>query len=90
MRLELVPQLSKPLNLDVIETQLSLEKTRNSEKDKLFMIYAKQWWNDYLQIRPDSHKQRLVKIYAMDELNSSYPAKGFLIQIRLTYNPVFL
>ena len=76
IRLELVPQLTKPINTDVIQTQISLEKTRNSEKDRLFMIYAKQWWNDFLQIRPEHHKQRLVKIYAMNELNQSLPGKS--------------
>lgn len=74
--MELVPQLTKGINPDVIDTQFSLERARNSEKDRLFMIYAKQWWNEYLQIRPEYHKQRLVKIYAMDELNSSYPGAG--------------
>mgnify|MGYP000245766360 CR=1 FL=1 len=74
--MELLPQLTKSINKDVVETQLSLERARNSEKDRLFMIYAKNWWNEYLQIRPEHHKQRLVKIYAMDELNSSYPGLG--------------
>ena len=76
LSLSLIPHLNQPISRDVYETQLSLEKARNSEKDRLFMIYAKQWWNEFLQIRPEN-KQRMVKIYANDELNNSYPGKHF-------------
>ena len=50
----------------VIEAQLHLEKQRCSERDRLFLTYAKQWWKEYVQIR-DSHKSRPVKIFAQDE-----------------------
>ena len=50
----------------VIEAQLHLEKQRCSERDRLFLTYAKQWWKEYVQIR-DSHKTRPVKIFAQDE-----------------------
>ena len=76
LSLSLIPHLNKPISRDVYETQLSLENARNSEKDRLFMIYAKQWWNEFLQIRSEN-KKRMVKIYANDELNNSYPGKNF-------------
>lgn len=34
-----------------------------SERERLFLVYAKQWWKEYLQIR-DTHQNRLVKIFA--------------------------
>ena len=30
---------------------------------RLFLVYAKQWWKEYLQIRA-THRERLVKIFA--------------------------
>ena len=50
----------------VIEAQLHLERQRCTERDRLFLTYAKQWWKEYVQIR-DTHKSRPVKIFAQDE-----------------------
>lgn len=33
----------------------------------MFFTYAKRWWNDYLQMRPNLHSDRLVKIFATTE-----------------------
>ena len=62
-RLEVIPKLSDALTGDVISAQVSLEKSRHAEKERLFLVYAKQWWKEFLQIR-SSHKDRLVKIFA--------------------------
>lgn len=43
--------------------KLALERQKTAEKERLFLVYAKQWWREYLQIRP-SHNSRLVKIFA--------------------------
>lgn len=43
--------------------QFTLERQRTAEKERLFLVYAKQWWREYLQIRP-THNTRLVKIFA--------------------------
>ena len=64
---------------DVISAQISLEKTRQAEWERLFLVYAKQWWKEYLQIRPQ-HKQRLVKIFAQVTLfimfHNDFPARS--------------
>lgn len=43
--------------------QFALERQKTAEKERLFLVYAKQWWREYLQIRP-THNVRLVKIFA--------------------------
>nr|AAI58977.1 Unknown (protein for MGC:135748) [Xenopus tropicalis] len=63
VKLELYPLLNKTLSQEVINTQFTLERQKTAEKERLFLVYAKQWWREYLQIRP-SHNSRLVKIFA--------------------------
>lgn len=63
VRLELIPKINNPVAEDVILAQISLERSRQAERERLFLVYAKQWWKEYLQIRPH-HKERLVKIFA--------------------------
>ena len=60
---QLVPALDEPLREDLIGAQLGLEHAKNTERERLFLVYAKQWWKEYLEIR-DDHKNRLVKIFA--------------------------
>jgi len=66
IRLDMIPRLQHIVTTDVITTQLNLERSRVSERDRLFLTYSKQWWREYLQIR-SSHSNRLVKIFAQDE-----------------------
>jgi centrosomal protein CEP76 len=61
--MQLVPTLDEPLREDIIGAQLGLEHSKNTERERLFLVYAKQWWKEYLEIR-DDHKNRLVKIFA--------------------------
>ena len=61
--MQLVPTLDEPLREDLIGAQLGLEHSKNTERERLFLVYAKQWWKEYLEIR-DDHKNRLVKIFA--------------------------
>ena len=61
--LQLVPSLSEPVREDILGAQLGLEHSKNTERERLFLIYAKQWWKEYLEIR-DDNKNRLVKIFA--------------------------
>ena len=63
IRLELIPRPPDPLGEDVVSAQISLEKTKQAERERLFLVYAKQWWKEYLEIRP-GHRERLVKIFA--------------------------
>lgn len=61
--MELLPKSTKNFGQDVVAAQISLEKSRQAERERLFLVYAKQWWKEYLQIRP-AHQDRLVKIFA--------------------------
>ena len=58
-----MPRLNEALSEDVLAAQVSLEKSRQAERERLFLVYAKQWWKEYLQIRTQ-HRERLVKIFA--------------------------
>nr|XP_042699052.1 centrosomal protein of 76 kDa isoform X4 [Chrysemys picta bellii] len=66
IKLEMYPQLNKTLSQEIVNTQLALERQKTAEKERLFLVYAKQWWREYLQIRP-SHNTRLVKIFAQGD-----------------------
>ena len=70
IKLEMIPKASEPLQNELLTAQLGLEKQRSSERERLFLVYAKQWWKEYQQIRA-SHSQRLVKIFAPDERGTS-------------------
>lgn len=61
--IQLFPCLDEPLKEDVLSAQLGLEYTKNMEKERLFLIYTKQWWREFLELRND-HKNRYVKIFA--------------------------
>jgi len=49
--------------ISLLLNQLQLERSRHAEQERLFLVYAKQWWKEYLTIR-DIHRERLVKIFA--------------------------
>lgn len=51
------------LTAELISAQMSLEKAKKAERERLFLVYAKQWWKEYCQIRP-SQSERRVKIFA--------------------------
>lgn len=63
VKLELRPKLSKPVTDEILSTQHGLERTNRAQRERLFITYAKRWWDEYLQIR-DVHCERLVKIFA--------------------------
>jgi len=67
IRMEIVPR-SPSLSIppQVVDAQLRLEHQRAAERERLFLVYAKQWWKEYLEIR-EEHKNRTVKIFAQDE-----------------------
>ena len=52
-----------------------------SERERLFLVYSKQWWREYLQIR-HSHSSRLVKIFAQDENGIHKHACSFVHPLR--------
>ncbi|KAI9329408.1 hypothetical protein BDR26DRAFT_1011765 [Obelidium mucronatum] len=67
-----------------VSFQLKRESRQFDEINRLFYIHAKQWWNDYLQIR-NCHAQRLVKIFAHDEKGIKLPVTNFISPIRSRY-----
>lgn len=62
---------------DVISAQLSLEQSRLSERHRLFVTYAKQWWSEYLSLHSD-HQRRLVKVFAQDENGTNHFVCNYL------------
>lgn len=81
LRIDIVPQPSDPVHPDLFSAQLGLEKQRRSEKERLFLVYAKQWWKEYLQLRPN-HSQRLVKIFASNEAGDSQLVSCYVRPLR--------
>ena len=69
------------LTKDVISAQIKLEHSRIAERERLFLVYAKQWWREFLQIRA-SHSNRLVKIFAQDECGTNRPVCSFVCPLR--------
>ena len=69
------------LTKDVISAQVKLEHSRIAERERLFLVYAKQWWREFLQIRA-SHSNRLVKIFAQDECGTNRPVCSFVSPLR--------
>ncbi len=70
LRWELMPKQTTRLNREVLEAQTQLEHQRLIESKRMFLLYAKQWWREYLAIR-QNHTNRIVKIFAEDETNES-------------------
>ena len=81
IKLEVLPKSGEVLNQEVVSSQLGLEKQRSAERERLFLVYAKQWWKEFLQIRPN-HSQRLVKIFAQDEGGRSHPVCAYVRPLR--------
>lgn len=81
VKLELYPPLVDHLSVDVIGTQQSLERQRTAEKERLFLVYAKQWWREFLEIRP-SNQNKLVKIFAQDENGINRPVCSYVRVLR--------
>lgn len=81
IKFEIIPRLSQILTNEVISTQVNLEHSRIAERERLFLVYAKQWWKEFLQIRA-SHSNRLVKIFAQDECGTNRPVCSFVCPLR--------
>lgn len=78
---EVVARGSDCMQEDVVATQLKIEQNRYSEAERMFLVYAKQWWREYLQIR-EGHSQRLVKIFAQDEKGCNWPVCAYVHTLR--------
>lgn len=83
VRLELLPRPSESQSLTdhVVKTQVTLERNRQAERERLFLVYAKQWWKEYLEIR-SCHRERLIKIFAQDENGRNRPVCSYVYPLR--------
>lgn len=60
--LQVIPKLEAPISKETLTTQMDVENSKSTERERLFLIYAKQWWKEFLEIR-EEHRTRLVKIF---------------------------
>ncbi|XP_054637858.1 centrosomal protein of 76 kDa isoform X1 [Dunckerocampus dactyliophorus] len=81
VNLELYPPLTVTLSPDIISTQQSLERQRTAEKERAFLVYAKQWWREFLEIR-SSNESKMVKIFAQDENGINRPVCSYVRVLR--------
>ncbi|CAF1278742.1 unnamed protein product [Adineta steineri] len=79
--LQLIPPLNESVSNDILAAQLDLEHTKSTERERLFLIYAKQWWKEFLEIR-EEHRTRLVKIFGQDENGVNHPVFTFVQPLR--------
>ncbi|XP_076372984.1 centrosomal protein of 76 kDa-like [Tachypleus tridentatus] len=70
------------LTESVLNIQLSVEKAQHDEKQILFLMYSKLWWQEYLEIRPE-HSLRLVKIFTQDENAIALPVVCYVRPLRV-------
>ncbi|CAL1548119.1 unnamed protein product [Lymnaea stagnalis] len=81
LQLELFPKPSQFIEENVVRVQLDMERKHQAERERLFLVYAKQWWKEYLQIR-DAHQERLVKMFAQDENGTKRPVSSYVKPLR--------
>ena len=80
LRLEIFPK-SPPLERVFLTGHREAERQRSSERERLFLVYSKQWWREFLQIRAE-HSQRMVKIFALDESGRNRCVCSFVWPLR--------
>ncbi|KAK6092414.1 hypothetical protein BDEG_27220 [Batrachochytrium dendrobatidis JEL423] len=80
-RIELFPAQLYLLSRDEVQFHVQRDLRRNSEANRLFFLYAKQWWADFIQIRP-GHIDRLVKIFAHSESGNKEPVTNFVSPLK--------
>ncbi|PAA62584.1 hypothetical protein BOX15_Mlig033726g2 [Macrostomum lignano] len=57
---------------DLVQQQLAMERGRRENSERLFVLYASQWWSEYCAARA-ANADRLVKIFAKDECGRDRP-----------------
>ena len=67
----------------ILEAQVSLERQKETERKRLFILYAKQWWAEFIAIRGPSYGQRLVKVFAEDERGDTHFVCRYVSPVRV-------
>ncbi len=75
--LEFLPLDGEKARRDELEFHMKRQEKKKMEIDASFYLFAKQWWNDYLQIRA-AHSTRLVKIFANNEFGKRNVVTKFI------------
>lgn len=65
-RVSILPQLNEQLSKSAYSSQLALEKCKQEEIERLYLVFTRQWWKEYLEIRPE-HQNRLMRLFSYDE-----------------------
>ena len=83
LRFELLPSPAAEdcVSEAALMAALKAERGADVDAERAFHRYARRWWDEYLALSP-SHRERLVKLYAMSELGSQRPAPCFVRPIR--------
>ncbi|KAJ3201105.1 Centrosomal protein of 76 kDa [Entophlyctis luteolus] len=86
MSMECVPRSGvvlehKFVSIEEVKFQTNQEQQKFDEMNRLFFMYAKQWWNDFLQIR-SCHADRQVKLFAFNEHSQKMPVTNFVHPLR--------
>lgn len=63
-----------------VDSHLSNLHSRVSERERRFMVYARQWWKEFMSGCP-SHSRQQVKIFAQNECGASKPVVTFITPI---------
>lgn len=78
--IEIFPKAA-PLQSVFLSAHQETERQQTAERERLFLVYSKQWWKEYLQISSD-HSQRMVKIFAQNEMGRSQSVCSFVRPLR--------
>jgi centrosomal protein CEP76 len=78
---ELVP-IHVSVDKSLLQSQLQLEHRKETERKRLFFIYSKNWWDEFISLRPN-HSQRMVKIFAENERGDVHLVCSFVKPVSL-------
>ncbi|KAH6567422.1 hypothetical protein BASA83_010398 [Batrachochytrium salamandrivorans] len=81
VRVTLFPAQIYLLSREEVQFHLQRDQRQDAEANRLFFVYAKQWWADFVQVRPE-HADRLVKIFANSELGTREPVTNFITPLK--------
>ncbi|GLG93151.1 Uncharacterized protein GBIM_00636 [Gryllus bimaculatus] len=77
VRITLIPKLLQPLTEKTVLSRIRFQNRNQEEQDRIFLLYAKTWWKEYLSLRPE-HSRRTVKLFHQDENGQNRPVFHFV------------